>query len=307
MAEETKTYVFQPDTNQILPMVSTMLQNRGVDPSVLAMLSNRNNGWLGGDNNILALIILFAIFGGGFGNFGGFGYGRGSGQLNQDFNTDMIMQTLNRNGMDINSLASSLNTSSANVINGINALGIQLQSVGSRNDMSAQAIINAIQSGNASMAAQIAQCCCDNKLLVTNQGYESRIATLEQTNQLGSKIDNNTSVMQAQMAAQTTFLSDKFNELEKRELTSKIDALREANTQLKGVIDNANQTSQLQGYIASTVAPINSALNALQSEVDGIKCKMPATATIPYSPVTAVPNCVAWNMGLYNNNGSIWN
>lgn len=307
MAEETKTYVFQPDTNSILPMVSSMLQNKGVDPSVLAMLSNRNGGWLGGDNNILALIILFAIFGGGFGNWGGFGNGRFNGQLNQDFNTDMIMQTLNRNGLDINSIASSLNTSSANVINGINALGIQLQAVGARNDMSAQSIINSVQSGNANIASQIAQCCCENKLLATNQGYESRIATLEQTNQLGSKIDNNTSTLQAQMAAQTNFLSDKFNELEKRELTSKIDALREMNTQLKGQIDNANQTSQLQAYMSASIAPINNALSSLKGEVDDIKCKMPATATVPYSPVTAVPNCVAWNMGLYNNNGSIWN
>ena len=55
--------------------------------------------------------------------------------------------------------------------------------------MSGQQVINAIQSGNAAIASQLAQCCCENRLLTTQQGYESRIATMEQTNQLGGKID----------------------------------------------------------------------------------------------------------------------
>ena len=309
MPEESKTYVFQPDQNNIIPMISAMLQNKGCDPTILAMLNNRNNGWLNGDGNILALIILFAIFGGGFGNFGG-GFGFNRGGCN-GIGTDLIMQTLNRNGLDINSLATSLNTSVSNVQNGLNALGIQLQTVGNRNELSVQALANAVQAGDANLASQIAQCCCDNKLLVTNQGYESRIATLEQTNQLGAKIDANTNAMQAQMAAQTTFLSDKFCDLEKRELQNKIDMLRENNTQLKTVIDNANQTQQLQNYVAGSIAPVASALNALQTQVSDIKCKLPESVTVPYSPVTPVPSCVAWNIGLQNyglnNGGSIWN
>jgi hypothetical protein len=44
---------------------------------------------------------------------------------------------------------------------------------------------------------------------------------------LGAKIDY-----------QTTFLSDKFCELEKRELQNKIDTLREENSTLKGQISN---------------------------------------------------------------------
>jgi hypothetical protein len=44
---------------------------------------------------------------------------------------------------------------------------------------------------------------------------------------LGAKIDY-----------QTTFLADKFCELEKRELQNKIDGLREENSTLKGQISN---------------------------------------------------------------------
>lgn len=68
MSEE-KTYVFGNEgQNGLWDSLPAMLSNRGVDPSILAAFNNR--GFLGGDRDILALIILFAIFGGGFGNFG---------------------------------------------------------------------------------------------------------------------------------------------------------------------------------------------------------------------------------------------
>jgi hypothetical protein len=77
------------------------------------------------------------------------------------------------------------------------------------------------------LASKLSECCCENRLLTTTQGYENRIALAEQTNFLGAKIDY-----------QTTFLSDKFCELEKRELQNKIDTLREENSTLKGQISN---------------------------------------------------------------------
>jgi len=78
----------------------------------------------------------------------------------------------------------------------------------------------------------MAQCCCDNKLLVTNQGYENRIATLEQTNQLsnksdivGTKVDNGTASITNAIANQTALINDKFCALEMRDMQSKINQL----------------------------------------------------------------------------------
>lgn len=66
-------------------------------------------------------------------------------------------------------------------------------------------------------------------------------------------------------------------------------------------------TSQIVGQ---AVAPINQVLAGLQNEVAGIKCKLPETVTTPYSPFTAVPNCVAYQAGLYGlnaaNNAGFW-
>lgn len=64
MSEE-KTYVFGQDS--VTSMIAPLLANRGVDPSVVAALNDRSRGVFGDDNGLLALIILFAIFGGGFG------------------------------------------------------------------------------------------------------------------------------------------------------------------------------------------------------------------------------------------------
>ena len=36
----------------------------------------------------------------------------------------------------------------------------------------------------------------------------------------------------------------------------------------------------------------------LQIVFDGVKCKLPETTTIPYSPVMGVPTCVAAQYGL---------
>lgn len=66
----------------------------------------------------------------------------------------------------------------------------------------------------------------------------------------------------------------------------------------------ATQLNCTEGQIQSAIAPLNAALAGLQSEVAGIKCKLPETATIPYSPVVGVPSCVAAQMGLYGLNGT---
>lgn len=256
MAEDSKTYVFGNDCQGLWSALPAMLSSRGVDPSILAAFGNR--GFLGGDGDILALIILFAIFGGGFGN--GFGFGGNGASVAS--NTDMIMQTLNRNGLDINSLATNLNITKDAVTGAINGV-----------------------------AAQLSQCCCDNKLLATQQGYENRIATAEQTSILGGKIDN-----------QTTLINDKFCQLEMRGMQDKIDALREKNTSLINQLSNEHQTAQIQGYVASVVSPI-------ASDVAALKAAAPPTVSVPYPQLAAVPASFATAFyGPYGpySNGSIW-
>ena len=131
--------------------------------------------------------------------------------------------------------------------------------------------------GNSDIASRICQCCCENKLLVTSQGYENQLRTVEQTNALGGAIAAASQRNADGIADLKATVIDQFCGLEKRELQSKIDSLTASNTLLRSQIDNAAQTSA----IAAMIAPI-------AKEVDDIKCRMPATTPVIYPQISAV-------------------
>lgn len=261
--------------------IASALANNNMGPMMAAM-----NGGFGGGMGAMWIIIILAVLwqNGGWGN-NGQNTDAILASLNNNSGRDMIMQAVNGNASAINQLASTLNCDVNALQSSLNTISQGICSLGNQVGLSGQQVINAIQSGNASLASQLAQCCCENRLLTTQQGYESRIATMEQTNQLGSKIDQ-----------QTTFLSDKFCDLEKREMQSKIDALREERSSLLGQISNTNQTLAIQNYVANVVNP-------LAADVASIKASMPNTVPVVYPNLSAVPTSYLYG---YNLNGSIW-
>lgn len=291
--DSTKTYVFGQDSSfGMLGMLAPLLQQRGIDPSVLACMKN-NNGF-GEGGWFMWIILLLVIFGYGGGRLGNNGANQTEWLASQLSNTngrDLLMQLGNNNSDAIRQLASTLNCD-------INTVQTALNSISNAVGMNGQQIINSIQMGNNQLASQLAQCCCDNKLLATQQGYENRIAMQEQSCMLGGKIDNSANVISAQIAAQTNFLNDKFCDLEKREMQSKIDSLREERSTLIGNISNAQQTAAIQQYVANIVAPI-------AADVNAIKAAQPPTVAVPYPQLTAVPTVYAAGLYPYNNQG-LW-
>lgn len=295
---ETKTYVFGDGSGSgnsgMWGWLANLAQNRGVDPNVLAMMNN-SGGWGNGMGNWIFFFFIILLFcGNGWNGLGRNGQGTAdlASLINSDNGRDLVMQAITRNGNAIDQLASTFNCSTGQIQQAINGVMTQLQSLGNQVGMSGQAIINAIQSGNCSIERQLAQCCCDNRLLTTQQGYENRIAISEQTNVLGSKIDQ-----------QSVLINDKFCQLEQRELQNKIDALREERSSLLGQISQANQTAQIGQYIAQAVNPVNAAVAALQSEIDGIKCKLPQTQVVPAQNGVYLSPCQATLLGLNGLNG----
>lgn len=289
---DSKVFMFPENgtnNNGLVSMLAPLLQQRGVDPNVL--LAMKNNSGFGGEGGwFMWVIFLFFLMGWGGNGWNGLG-NRGTdglaNQINNDYGRDLLLQAINGNGTAISQLATTLNCDVNAIQTAINSVNNSVANVSNQVGMSGQQVINAIQSGNQAIAAQMAQCCCDNKLLVTNQGYENRIATLEQTNQLGSKVDNGTSQITNAIANQTALINDRFCALELRDMQAKIDALQEEKSTLQSHISNANQTSQIQSYIASVVNPI-------AQEVNAIKAAQPATVTLPYSCATAVPTSLAY-------------
>lgn len=253
-----------------------------------------HNGFGSGNwSDLIPLMFIWGIFGGG----NGFGFGGNNGAAMAAMannNQDLIMQAVAGNRSAISELAGNLNVSISAVQQSLNAVNLGIQQVGNQVGMSGLQVINAIQAGNADLGNRFASCCCEVKNAIATQGYENRLATLAQTDAINSKI-----------AEQTTMINEKFCDLEKREMQSKIDALAQQNTILRGTIDNANQTAAIQAYVGQTVAPVAASLNELSKEVTAIKGCLPNSVTIPYSPVTGVPTAALAYAGLggfgYNN------
>lgn len=195
MAEE-KTYVFGEGAgnNGILSLLGSMLSQKGVDPNVLLAMQGRNNDGFGEGGWFIWVIFLFFLMGWGGNGFGNNGAGGLGNQLNNDYGREMLLQAINGNGNAISQLATTLNCDINAVQSAINSVQSQIQSVGNQIGMSGQQVINAIQAGNCQIASQIASCCCDVRTAIERQGYEGQLATLNQTNTLGSKIDQQTTL-----------------------------------------------------------------------------------------------------------------
>lgn len=280
MEETSKTYVFNSDVPY---------GNRGGfdTGALMGMLAGNNNGGFGlGGNSIgelIALAIVASIFGwngnGGFG-FGGNGVGNAgflSNQMSDNSTRDLVLQAINGTDADVRALATNLNVDVESVRTGIDTVNSAVASLSAQTGMSALQIINAIQSGNASLASQLSQCCCENRLLTTQQGYESRIATIEQTNQLGSQADRNFNSVLNAINAQTVAMNDGFCAIKERELQGKIDTLLAENGTLKTALGEARQTAQFSAM-----------LSPIANKLVEIENKQPNTVPVQWPNLTAV-------------------
>ena len=184
-------------------VVYTPENNGGTVPAWMAANNGGlfgNNGWGGG---ILGFL-LGLFFGNGWGGFGGFGGGWGgnngagfiSNQIDNNAGRELLMNAINSNGeasrAAVQNLATMLGQDYNQVSAAVATLQAGLSNLALQQAVSVPQIINAIQSGDCALQSQLAQCCCENRLLTTQQGYESQIRTIEQTNQLGSQADRNT-------------------------------------------------------------------------------------------------------------------
>ena len=276
-----KTYVFDTAADRgsldSSAIIASLMNNRGVDPNLMALLSNASknqDAWGGSGCWWIWVIIMFWLWGGN-GNI----FGRNGGldgipnQINNDFGRDILLQAINGNGTAISQLASTLNCDMNTLQNAICQVQSSIQGVGNQVGMSGQQIINAIQAGNCQIGHQIADCCCNVRTAITTQGYENQLATINQTNALQSTMNGNNQAILARLDAMSNQV-----------LLDKIDALREKNSSLTAQLSNEHQTAAIQAYQAQSLIPVNAALQDLSTRLGAIECKQPATVTVPYIP-----------------------
>ena len=317
---ESKTYVFGNEGtsgNGMLGLLAPLLQKQGVDPNVLLAMNKGNNGWGDCGGMFIWVIFLFFLMGWGGNGYGGFGRGNGgalANEINNDYGRSLLMDAIGGNRNAISNLTTQLNCTEGQIQNAISNLTSQVQGVGNSVNMNGMQVINAIQSGNMQIASQLADCCCKVNNNITAMDGNIKLAMCQQTGALTNAINSvatgqergfssvayetqrQTCDLQNAIKDSTAQIQAGQRAAEMREMQDKIDHLREENSTFK----SSAMTSQIVGQ---ALAPVNQVLAGLQSEVAGIKCKLPETVTTPYQPFTAVPNCIAAQYGLYGLNG----
>lgn len=251
--------------------------NKGsMDPAALtAMMNNNGMGGNGGWWWIWIILIFFC-----WGGFGGNGFGRGNNEasrlaseLNTDANTNLLMQAINGNKEAISTLSSTLNCDLNSVQAALNQINAGVSQVSCDTKLASCEVINAIGSGNATLASQLASCCCDVRESIsgvnnniTKMGYENQLSVCNQTNTLQNAItggfnnliqDNATkfNILGSKIDAQTQIINDKFCQLEMREMQNKIDALRDDKQTLQFAASQQAQTANIVNQIRPCPVP----------------------------------------------------
>ena len=261
-----------------------------------------------------------------------------SDQMNDNHTSDLIMSAIQGNNNAIQEVSTRLGCDLNTIASAIQSVRSDISAVGSQLGFSSERIINAVNQGDCGVIQALKDCCCETQKSLLTQSYENRIAIGDATrsikdtvNFVGMEVEKGFSDTSYQTQAQTCALQNtirdvnttntnailaKLDAMQTQGLLDKIDALREKNSEQAVIINNAQQTANFNAMLNSYTAPIAAAVNTLQSEIAGVKCRLPETVTLPYSCATAVPTnalYAGWSFGPNFNaysgcgcNNSLW-
>ena len=284
-----------------------------IDPNLLLAL--QNNGGFGGNNGWYWILFLWMMWqqNGGRGNFSD--YVAQSGNEGRQY----LAEIMNGRFDNLNTLAQIVNSGVETVKNGIFALQNNISQVGASVGLTAAQTQNAIGMGNAALAKQLCECCCNmrydlsqqtnalqaqaannfaasqlqaaqnqaaTQLQMANIESADQLAVCQQTNALTSQAANNTNSILSAIQGQNALIVDQFCQLKERELQNKIDTQGDIITQLRNQISNDHQTLQF-----------NAAFHALDDKIDGIAAKQPNTVPVQW------PNLIGVNATPYIGQG----
>ena len=211
------------------------------------------------------------------------------------------MQAINGNGNAIGQLASSFNCGIGDIQTALQSLSSQICQFSGQTGLGQQQIINALERGDANLANKMSSCCCDIRTAIQacSCNTERAIAGVESTvtrgfADVGYAFRDQTCNIEKAIAESTSRILEGQRNAEFREIQRDL-AERDRELAKKDVIiNNAQQTATFSQMLTQATQPIYAAVNNLQSDVDGIKCKLPKTVTLPFAEAQAIPNCLAY-------------
>ena len=302
----------------VFPDAATGHAASSIDPNLLLAL--QNNGGFGGGNGLYWLFFLWMMwqYNGRNGNFNDY-----VASMNGNEGRQYLAEIMNGRFENINNLAQIMNTSIEGIKGGIFSLQNAISQVGASVGLSAAETRNAILLGNANLAQQLCECCCNMRydlsqqtnalqaqaagnaaaaqlqlaqhdanvrLQLAQNESADQLAVCQQTNQLGSQADRNTTTILSAIKDQNAMITAEFCALKERELQDKINTQGDIITQLRGQISNDKQTEAF-----------NAAINALNEKIALLAAKQPNTIPVQYPNIVAANATPYVGQGYYGN------
>lgn len=204
----------------------------------------------------------------------GRGRGRGGRMTRYGYDYDEDDEYLDREREDaISTLSNTLSCDINAVQTALNTINTSVSQIACDTKLASCEVINAITSGNANLASQLANCCCQTQrsidsvnLNLTQMNADNRLSICQQTNTLQNAItggfnnlmtDNASkfNVIGAKIDAQTQMINDKFCQLEMREMQNKIDTLRAEKSALELGLSQSAQTANIVNQLRPCPVP----------------------------------------------------
>jgi len=203
-----------------------------------AMAMMNNNPWM--------YLVMLALFGGGnwggFGNRGGVGPGAAAldietqnklnslqAQINDNNNNQWAREAIQGNTFAISQLSQSLGVNYNALTAAIGNVKDAIFQLGAQNGMGFAGMMNAINLGNLNIIQQLKDCCCGLKTQILEQGYQGRIETINQTNELKDSQRVENGLTRAEIAAfRQAWENSRYQDVvaEKTRLQTELDLLR---------------------------------------------------------------------------------
>ena len=189
--ELEKIYCMDHSNNDALAYLAG--QNRNSDPMAMAAMMN---GGMGNQWNNPFIYLVWMMFANRFWNNGSEGQKADlsrqlqtlQGTVADNHNNDLALQAINGNRDALGQLAQTFNTSLGNISQAVCSVRSAIEQVGGQVGYSAESVKNAIALGDANIVSKMQDCCCQNKQLVVEQGYQNQLATERQTNAITTQM-----------------------------------------------------------------------------------------------------------------------
>lgn len=183
-------------------LLAASLMNRNNDPMAMAAMMNggMGNQW----NNPFIYLVWMMFAQRMWGNGRNEGYANPNtaqnleiqnqldslrSQMQDNQNTNALMDAIKGVGCDINQLAAQLNCDFNTLNSAICDVRMGISKLSGEIGFSAERVINAVTLGNCNIIQQLKDCCCATQKAILEQGYKNQLAIERQTNQLQTGMD----------------------------------------------------------------------------------------------------------------------